>query len=220
MEEKPCLIAAIVDNLRRVFQVVHAQSKKAERETGLTGPQLWAIKVIADAGTIRVSDLAARMYLHPATTVGILDRLEKKGLIMRVRSRKDRRSVEATLTESGSEVVARVPEVAQGLLVAGLERLSERRLKTLDNGLAQMATILGAQKIPAQLFLSPEVNRPCGRRRKAGTDQSGAECIPASAEPKAGAVAVVGNSDVNVETPGRSGCYPAGQSGESKESRT
>lgn len=214
MEEKPCLIAAIVDNLRRVFQVVHAQSKKAERETGLTGPQLWAIKVIADAGTIRVSDLAARMYLHPATTVGILDRLEKKGLIMRVRSRKDRRSVEATLTESGSEVVAKAPEVAQGLLVAGLERLSERRLKTLDNGLAQMATILGAQKIPAQLFLSSEVNRPCGRRRKAGKEQSCGECIPVSAEPKAGAVAAVGNSDVNVETPGRSGCSPAGQSGE------
>ncbi len=192
MEEKPYLIAAIVDNLRRVFQVVHAQSKKAERETGLTGPQLWAIKVIADAGTIRVSDLAARMYLHPATTVGILDRLEKKGLIMRVRSQKDRRSVEVKLTESGSEVVARAPEVAQGLLVAGLERLSERRLKTLDNGLAQMATILGAQKIPAQLFLSSEVNRPCGRRRKAGLAATGAG-------------STIGKSDDLPETPGQTG---------------
>jgi DNA-binding MarR family transcriptional regulator len=160
MEEKSCLITEIVDNLRRVFQVVHGQSKKAEQVTGLTGPQLWAIKLIADYAPIRVSDLAARMYLHPATTVGILDRLEKKGLISRVRSRKDRRSVEVVLTESGMEVVAKAPQVAQGLLVAGLERLSQRRLKVIDSGLSQMVKILGAQEMPPRLFLSPEVNRP------------------------------------------------------------
>jgi DNA-binding MarR family transcriptional regulator len=216
MEEKPCLIAAIVDNLRRVFQVVHAQSKKAERETGLTGPQLWAIKVISDAGTIRVSDLAERMYLHPATTVGILDRLEKKGLIMRVRSQKDRRNVEATLTETGREVVAKAPEVAQGLLVAGLERLSERRLKTLDNGLAQMVALVGAQEIPAQLFLSPEVNRPGARRRKAGMASSGG-CAGGHDEgqcPASGAggilaatvtVSAAVSSDDRSDTPGQTG---------------
>lgn len=160
MEEKACLIGEIVDNLRRVFQVVHGQSKKAERATGLTGPQLWAIKVIAEHAPIRVSELAARMYLHPATTVGILHRLEKKGLVTRLRSQKDRRGVEVTLTESGKEVVAKAPQVAQGLLVAGLERLSPRRLKTIDSGLGQMVKILGAQEMPPRLFLSPEVNRP------------------------------------------------------------
>jgi len=168
MEDKPCMISSIVDNLRRVFQVVHGHSKKAERETGLTGPQLWAIKVVADSAPIRVSDLAARMYLHPATTVGILDRLEKKGLVARVRSLKDRRSVEVVLTDAGEKVVEKAPEVAQGLLVSGLEKLTLRKLRTLDSGLAQMVKILGAQEIPPQLFLSPEVNQPGARRgRKA-----------------------------------------------------
>lgn len=160
MEEKACLIREIVDNLRRVFQVVHGQSKKAERSTGLTGPQLWAIKVIADHAPIRVSELAARLYLHPATTVGILDRLEKKGLIVRIRSPKDRRGVDVSLTEKGREVVAGAPQVAQGLLLAGLERLSLRRLKMIDSGLAQMVVILGAQEMPPRLFLSVEINRP------------------------------------------------------------
>lgn len=160
MEENAPIIGEIVDNLRRIFQVVHGQSKKSERLTGLTGPQLWAIKVIADHAPIRVSDLAARMYLHPATTVGILDRLEKKGLVARVRSQKDRRGVEVTLTESGMAVVAGAPQVAQGLLVAGLEKLSPRRLRSIDSGLAQMVKILGAQEMPPRLFLSPEVNRP------------------------------------------------------------
>jgi len=41
MLEKSLQIDEKIDNLRRVFQVVYGQSKKAERETGLTSPQLW-----------------------------------------------------------------------------------------------------------------------------------------------------------------------------------
>ncbi|MRR58739.1 MAG: MarR family transcriptional regulator [Deltaproteobacteria bacterium] len=159
MIEKSQQIAEIIDNLRRVFQVVHSHSKKAERETGLTGPQLWTIKVIAEAGSIRVSDLARRIYLHPATTVGILDRLEKKGLVSRTRSEEDKRVVYVGLTRLGCDSVKKSPHVAQGLLVAGLEQLSPLDLKIIDDGLEKMVSILGAQELPPQLLLSPEVNQ-------------------------------------------------------------
>ena len=105
MTETARMVADIIDNLRRVFQVIHEQSKKIERETSLTGPQLWAIKVIAESAPIKVSDLARRMYLHPATVVGILDRLEGRGLVTRKRSREDRRVVEIDLTAQGRFLV-------------------------------------------------------------------------------------------------------------------
>ena len=80
MTEKSQQIAEIIDNLRRVFQVVHGQSKKAERETGLTSPQLWTIKVISEAGSIRVSDLARRIRSMAVSrsfpTAQILERRE------------------------------------------------------------------------------------------------------------------------------------------------
>jgi len=41
------------------------------------------------------------MYLHPATVVGILDRLESRGLMKRMRSRDDRRVVNVQLTDDG-----------------------------------------------------------------------------------------------------------------------
>jgi len=41
MLERSLQIDEKIDNLRRVFQVVHGQLKKAERETGLTSLQLW-----------------------------------------------------------------------------------------------------------------------------------------------------------------------------------
>lgn len=162
------LIADVTDDLRRVFQVVNEQSKRAMRETGLTGPQLWAIKVIAGHGPIRVSDLAQRLYLHNATVVGIIDRLENQGLVARTRSQEDRRVVMVDLTTHGKALVARSPEVAQGLLVAGLEKISREKLEIISEGLKLMVKILGAQNLPPQLILSPEVNRPRGGRPRRG----------------------------------------------------
>ncbi len=167
MKATSTLVAGIIDNLRRVFQVVNEQSKKAEHETGLTGPQLWAIKIIAESAPIKVSDLARRMYLHPATVVGILDRLEARGFVARARSKKDRRVVEIALTEQGSEKVGQSPEVAQGLLVKGLEALSDKKLVDISGGLEELVKMLGAQKIPPQLILSPEVNLPRRSTRRA-----------------------------------------------------
>ncbi len=158
--DKARTVADIIDNIRRVFQAMNENSKKAERETGLTGPQLWAIKVIAAEAPIRVSELARRMYLHPATVVGILDRLEGRGLVSRTRSREDRRVVEIELTAQGKDIVAQSPQVAQGLLVKGLETLPDAELLRMADGLARLVEILGAQEIPPRLILSPEVNLP------------------------------------------------------------
>ena len=69
MRKKQMAIADIFDNLRKVYQVINEQSKKAKKQTGITGPQLWAIKMIAASSPVQVSELARKMYLHPATVV-------------------------------------------------------------------------------------------------------------------------------------------------------
>jgi DNA-binding MarR family transcriptional regulator len=165
MATKAIIIAEIMDNIRRVFQAVNDKSKKAERETGITGPQLWAIKVIGDFSPVRVSDLAARMYLNPSTVVGILDRLESRRLVQRNRSRDDRRVVRVQLTRVGKELLVRAPEVASGLLVNGLETLTSKELNNIEASLDKLVSILGAQKLPPQLTLSPEVNVPKRQRK-------------------------------------------------------
>lgn len=157
MSDKSQDVADIIDNIRRVFQVVNEYSKRIEKKTGITGPQLWAIKTIAQESPIMVSELARRMYLHPATVVGILDRLEKQGLVVRVRSTVDRRVVRAELTGRGQELVRKAPEVAQGLLVSGLENLPPKNLKNISSGLDQLVNLLGAQDLPPQPILSPEL---------------------------------------------------------------
>lgn len=147
MEKESEEIQAVINNLRRVFQVINGYSKNAERTTGLTGPQLWAMTLLSNGAPIRVSDLAGRMFLHPATVVGIIDRLETKGLVQRTRSKEDRRVVDIDLTAPGKDLIAKAPQVAQDMLVNGLIELSDEQFSWVEEGMEQIVRILGAEHV-------------------------------------------------------------------------
>jgi DNA-binding MarR family transcriptional regulator len=171
--DQPALIAEAINDLRRVFQVIQEYSKEVEHTTGLTSSQLWAIKVLAEGAPMIVSELARRMYLHPATVVGILDRLESHDLIKRTRSKEDRRVVWVELTLKGNKLVANAPEVAQGLLAMGLEKTSLRELKEINKGLKRLVSILGAEGTLPRLILSQEISLPLKRKKsRANKDQT------------------------------------------------
>ncbi len=150
MKKQRDSIPEIIDNLRRVFQIITEYSKTAERSIGLTGPQLWAMKILSNSAPLHVSCLARQMFLSPATVVGILDRLENKGLVTRVRSKEDRRAVDLHLTVKGRDVAAKVPEVAQVMLVKGLEGLSDEQFSHVDEAMQQIVQMLGAEHITPQ----------------------------------------------------------------------
>lgn len=165
MKLKPVLVADIVDDIRRIFQVLTEQSWKVEHETSLTGPQLWVIKILKESAPMKVSDLSRRMYLNPATMVGLLDRLEAKELLKRTRSEKDRRVVYIELTDQGRELESNSPEVVQSLLVKGLEEIAAKNLQAISDNLGQIVNILGAKDVPPKLIMSSEVNVPKRQRK-------------------------------------------------------
>jgi len=143
-------IPEVINNIRRVYQAITEYMKNAEKITGLTGPQLLAVKLLANTAHLRVSELARQMILHPATVVGILDRLETKGMVTRTRSIEDRRVVEIELTDLGKEVVAKAPEIATVMLVEGLERLPDTEFYQIAESMKRVVLILGAEKITPQ----------------------------------------------------------------------
>lgn len=165
MTEQGETISKVIDNLRRAIQALNESYKATEKETGLTSAQLWAIKLIAAAAPIKVSVLARGMFLHPATIVGIIDRLEAKGLVVRTRSTEDRRVVELDLTNQGQELVAHAPEAAQIKLVKGLEALPKKSLQQVAAGMKQLVGILGAEENIPQLLFSQDMNMPTGKKR-------------------------------------------------------
>lgn len=143
-------ISEVIDDLRRIFLAINEYSRAAERLTDLTGSQLWVLTILDSAAPIRVCDLALKMYLRPATVVGILNRLESKGLVTRTRSNIDRRVVSLELTLAGKAIVTKSPEVAQAMLIKGLGELSDKQFSNVAEGMALMVRILGAEQITPQ----------------------------------------------------------------------
>ena len=158
MDEPARQMIRIVNNIRKVLLVIKRQSQVVRMKTGLTGPQIWTIKTISDTEPLSVKELARRIYLHPATVVGIIDRLEEHGLVFRSQSHKDRRVVLVGLTPKGKKLVKKAPEAIQGTLINGMARLTARRRKIIYDGLAELVKMLGIETVPPQLILSRDVN--------------------------------------------------------------
>lgn len=150
MEEREEAVSNIVDDVRRIFWAINDYSRAAVSSTGLTAPQLWALKILDRSAPLKVSELARCMCLHPATVVGILDRLEYKELLTRVRSREDRRAVELHLTDLGRKIVADAPEVAQTMLMKGLNELSAEQIRSVGEGVGLVVRILDAEGVKPQ----------------------------------------------------------------------
>ena len=50
------MVEKIINNIRRLFEVVHGHSKKTERGPRLTGPQVRVIKLLSEAAPIKVEE--------------------------------------------------------------------------------------------------------------------------------------------------------------------
>lgn len=154
------LIGEINGNLRHLIQLLQTRSKKIRKETGITAPQLLAMKTLSESPGISVSALARHIYLHPATVVGIVDRLEGRGFVVRKRSKRDRRQVNVRLTAKGKGALRKAPGAAQASVTGGLETLSDKKLKRLSISLAQLVRTLD---LPAKGTVA---KRRRGRPRK------------------------------------------------------
>jgi DNA-binding MarR family transcriptional regulator len=93
-----------------------------ERE-GLSETRLSILLMLRHGGApVPLGALAARLHVSPRNVTGLIDHLERDGLVTRVPDPADRRSVLAQLTERGTERVDAMGDVTfrqQGVLLAG-----------------------------------------------------------------------------------------------------
>lgn len=110
---------ALMNLMRREIETRMAQH-------GLTDAQwkpLWLVKV---GRATTANELARETCIDAGAITRMLDRLEAKGLIERVRSEADRRVVHLRLTEAGDAAVAGVPQVLASVNNDFLRGFSER----------------------------------------------------------------------------------------------
>jgi DNA-binding MarR family transcriptional regulator len=83
--QNEAVIKQIVGNLRRLVKAVYLDSSKISRQYGLTAAQSIVLRILFQEGPLSSADLSRRLYVTPSNMTGVIDRLEKKGLVERVR---------------------------------------------------------------------------------------------------------------------------------------
>lgn len=146
----------VVQALRRITKAVHEFSKAVDREFGITGPQLWAMRTIEELGGCSAGDLAERLCVHPSTVTGVIQRLEEKRLIDRTRRPDDRRAVILTLTANGKKLLERAPYPAQGQLLRTLKTMPSDDVAKLRTMLDEIVEKMELGNVSARFFFSDD----------------------------------------------------------------
>jgi DNA-binding MarR family transcriptional regulator len=123
---------------------------------GLTGPQLWALKTLQHEGAMTVGALATALAVHQSSISILLDRLEQRGLVRRVRQRPDRRSVRVELTPRGATMAADAPEPAQGRLLHELNAMTPPELQRTRRVIDRLVSAMEARDVHARFFFSED----------------------------------------------------------------
>lgn len=84
-------------------------------ELDLTYPQYLVMLVLWEKQPLSVGDLGRRLYLDSGTLTPLLKRMEKAGLVTRMRDDEDQRRVLVSLTPTGQALKARAAQVPQTL---------------------------------------------------------------------------------------------------------
>lgn len=139
--------------LRRVIRATDLHSKHLAKTTGLTAPQILLLQTLRDRGQVTIGELAKDMSLSQATVTTIIDRLEKRELVYRKRSERDKRKVHAYLTDRAVDTLKSAPIPLQEQFTRQFGQLQEWEQTMIISSLKRVAQMMDAQHIDASPVL-------------------------------------------------------------------
>jgi len=95
-------IEALTERFKANESMFADRLEVSERELAL-------LRAVAREGPMISRELGGRFGVPVSTMTGLIDRMEKKGLVRRVRGRRDRRAIELEATPAGTLVLPRSP---------------------------------------------------------------------------------------------------------------
>jgi DNA-binding MarR family transcriptional regulator len=140
------VIKDIVESIRRLVRAEYLDSQKMSKQYGLTGPQSLVLRMLIKKGSLSSADLSRQMYVTPSNITGIIDRLEKKGLVERIRKPGDRRVALITLTQSGQELGKTIPDPIEKKFVNQLADLETDHLQILAMAMNQILNLIDTKE--------------------------------------------------------------------------
>jgi DNA-binding MarR family transcriptional regulator len=131
-----------------VFAAVNRNVGSELLQLDLPMGQFKAIATVTMHGPQPVGELGRRLGISEPAASLLVDKLEERGLIARVRDEQDRRRTLVTATAAGDELAARLREGREEQVAQWLAELSDEELRGLLLGFKGLQRVVRASVVP------------------------------------------------------------------------
>jgi DNA-binding MarR family transcriptional regulator len=133
----------VADDLRPVLLRLTRELRKETEQLGVTARQATLLWLVKRSPGLSLAELAAEEGISPPALSGHVDRLERAGLLERVRSTQDRRRVGLRLTDEGVKLMRRIRARRTTWLAERLRRLEPAELEAVEAAIPALQRLLG-----------------------------------------------------------------------------
>ena len=133
--------------IRRLIHAGELYTKELDRTYQVSVPQLLCLLTLNENGSLPPSQIAKNTMVGSSTMTGIIDRLEQKGLVRRVRNSHDRRMITISLTVNGKMLAHKAPPPIQQEIIDGLKGLPKIEIEKIIHGLEMLVKLIDIQEL-------------------------------------------------------------------------
>ncbi len=150
----------ILIKIRKIVRSIDIESKKIQKEYGVSIPQVLCLSFLHQSTNYQSTQGEIRKFLNlnSSTVSGIINRLEKKGLLARLPKSGDKRVVNIALTSSGDKLLNSIPSLLHEQLSKKLQKLEPNKLKSVEESLNTLVTLLDIEQIDASPLITSETD--------------------------------------------------------------
>lgn len=160
--QKPCKVknTEILVKIRKIVRSINLESKKIQKEYGVSIPQILCLNYLENADNFQAShkDITKFLNLNSSTATGIVYRLEKKGYLARLPKGKDKRLTYIALTSKGKDLLDSIPPLLHDKISTKLENLPTDKRNELTEALDTIVKLLDIEKVDASPLITMEDN--------------------------------------------------------------
>ena len=135
----------IIEIFRSIKKASSSKFEKSAKKYGFTAPQLGVIFHLHVMPSITLQALSEHMSLTKSTVSGIVDRLEKQGVVTREIPKDNRRIVKLSITEEfkkNNDICSIKKKLVSDLLSDSLKKTNPEEVEKIIYGLRQFQLLL------------------------------------------------------------------------------
>lgn len=143
----------VLVSIRRIIRAIDLHSRMLLQTYGLTAPQLAVLQTLAQMKEVTVGELARQVHLSQGTVTGVLQRLEKRGLVTRARGDRDRRLIWVQATPAADELLENRPSVLQDQFLRQFKSLPDWEKSLILSSLQRIVAMMEADSLDVMPIL-------------------------------------------------------------------